>query len=203
MCKYFLFISLTFFCFLSCKKDKEAVAIEIKKSDKNISVKHKISSKVNTASLKRIESWKEYTAFEIFIKRFEKISPDEAFDNVKELKELTIALEDSLTIKSFKKSSFKSRLHVLENEVLRLNDMSNISAITSKEVNLQIDKIFLVFSSLNDKINTVFDQEKHEEEINLDNFFTMDKKELIEPEKSKKREKKDAKKKIKPTKTSK
>jgi len=92
-------------------------------------------------------------------------------------------LEDSLNIDLFKTRSFKSRLHVLENEVMRLEDMSNIQAITTQEVNLQIDKIFLVFTSLNDKINTAFNQEKFEKDIDLGDFFTMDKKELIEDEK--------------------
>lgn len=187
MNKYVFLFILSSFCFLSCKKSTQNTNHEIKKSDKNIVVKHKTPPKVNNASLKKIEPWKEYTNFKEFIKRFENISPSEAFDNTNELKELTIALEDSLNIPLFKSHSFKSRLHVLNNEVLRLDDMSNISAITSKQVNAQIDKIFLVVGSLNDKINTAFDQEKYEKQINLDDFFTAHK----EEHESKKATKKD------------
>ena len=177
---YFLFFILLSLC-ISCKNTSPNGTTEvIKQNDKNTVVTHKTFSKVNPNSLKKITTWKEYKAFNEFIARFEKTSPDEAFDNVIELKELTLALEDSLNIELFKKPSFKSRLHVIENEVLRLDDMANIPAITSEEVNHQIDKIFLVFGSLNDKINTSFEQERYEKEIKLDIFFTMDKKELIE-----------------------
>jgi len=121
MRKYFFFFFLSFLCFLSCKKKVEAETItEVKKSDKSSLVTHKISSKVNTPSLEKITAWKEYAVFNDFIKRYEKISPDEAFDNISELRELTFALEDSLNIDLFKTPAFKSRLHVLENEVLRL-----------------------------------------------------------------------------------
>lgn len=176
----FLFLILVVFCSLSCETNTQTTTASVKKNDKNTIVNHKPFSTVNTVSLKKIKPWKEYQLFDNFIKRFEKISPEEAFDNIFELKELTVALEDSLNIEIFKTNSFKSRLHVLENEVLRLDDMATIPAITTKEVNAQIDKLFLVYGSLNDKINTAFSQEKYEKEINLDNFFTMEKKELME-----------------------
>ena len=198
MSKYFLFISLSLLCLMSCKESTQIDSVkDLKKSDRNIIVHHKKSSTITPSSLKKIETWQAYTAFNDFIKRFEKTSPDEAFDNVAELKELTLALEDSLNIVSFKNSAFKSRLHVLKNEVMRLEDMEDIPAITSKEVNLQVDKIFLVFTSLNNKINTVFNQEKFEKDIDLGDFFTMDKKELLEPKKpvKNKRKKKRRKKK--------
>lgn len=180
MSKYILFLALPFILFLSCKKNAQITTTVINQNDKNIIVNHKTYTEVNKASLKKIASWKEYKNFDTFIKRFEKTSPEEAFDNVNELKDLTLALEDSLNIELFKTPSFKSRLHVIENEVLRLDDMASIAAITPKEVNTQIDKLFLVFGSLNDKINTTFNQEQYEKEITLDNFFTMDKDELIE-----------------------
>ena len=174
-------------CFFSCKKSTQTPTTDTTYTgDKNIAVKHKTYAQVSASSLEKITDWKEYSAFNDFITRFENTSPEEAFDNVTELKELTLALEDSLRIMPFKTRSFKSRLHVLENEVLRLHDMRNIPAITSTEVNNQIAKIFLVYGSLNDKINTVFNQQKHEEGINLDDFFTMDEKELLEATPTKK-----------------
>ena len=198
MNKYFFYIILIVFCFSNCTKNTETSSTKVKKSDNNIVVKHKTYTTVNASSLRKITTWKEYQLLDEFIKRYEKTSPDEAFDNINELKELTLALEDSLTIKTFKTPSFKSRLHVLENEVLRLQDMANIPAITPKEVNNQIDKIFLIYGSLNDKINTAFNQEKFEKDINLDDFFSMDEKELIEEKKTVKRKpKQDIKKKIK------
>ena len=167
---YIVLLSLIY----NCKSDKKQKLEIIKKSNKDILVKHKSFSSINKDSYEKINSWKSYENFKEFIQRFENISPNEAFANVKELKSLTETLKDSLTIYKFKTPAFKARLNVLENEVLRLDDMADIPAITSTEVNLQIDKIFLVFSSLNEKINALHDQEALEEEINLDTFFKVD-----------------------------
>ena len=98
-------------------------------------------------------------------------------------------MKDSLAIKSLKTPAFKSRMNVLENEILRLLDMNEIPAITAKEVNAQIDKMFLVFGSLNDKINTVYDQEKFNKEINLDDFFVLERDSIAKLNKNKKVEK--------------
>ena len=181
--------------FLSCKKTTQVVTETVQQSDKNTVSNHSISSKVDSVYLKNINPWKEYNAFNDFIKRYEKISPYESFDNINELKELTIALEDSLNIPHLKTPAFKSRLHVLENEVLRLDDMEGIPALTSSEINSQIDKIFLIFSSVNSKINTVYNQKKFESELNIEDLFTMDKKELIEIDKPSKKKKPEEKKK--------
>ena len=186
MSKYFLFIITAFTIFISCKKSTQTASIGPKNNTKNSITKHKKTGTLNTSSLKEIDSWKEYHLFSDFMKRYENISPNEAFDNVPELKDLTKALKDSLTIKDFKTPSFRTRLNVLNNEVLRLSDMSNIPAITTDEVNNQIDKIFLIYSSLNDKINTVFYQKKFEEEINLDDFFNLKEDENKVSEKKKK-----------------
>ncbi len=175
--------------FLSCKKTTQVVTETVQQNDKNTVSNHSISSKVDSVYLKNINPWKEYNSFNDFIKRYEKISPYESFDNINELKELTIALEDSLNIPHLKTPAFKSRLHVLENEVLRLDDMEGISALTSSEINSQIDKIFLIFSSVNSKINTVYNQKKFESELNIEDLFTMDKKELIEIDKPSKMKK--------------
>lgn len=172
---YKLFFYLLLFSFiLSCKQKKEQELLKIKKSDKNILVKHKTFTPINKTSSQKISSWQAYTNFEEFLPRFEETSPNEAFTNIRELRSLAKNLKDSLTIPKFKTPAFKARLNVLENEILRLEDMSSIPAITSKEVNYQIDKVFLVFSSLNEKINSVYQQEKLESEINLDAFFKID-----------------------------
>lgn len=169
---FFYTILVLFLC--SCKKDIKKEVQTIKKNNKSIIVKHKNPPSINKVSSNKISSWKAYGNFKEFLERFEETSPNDAFGNVKELKDLTTALKDSLTIKKFKTPAFKARLNVLENEVLRLDDMANITAITSNEVNLQIDKIFLVFGSLNQKINTLYNHERFEKEIDLDIFFKND-----------------------------
>jgi hypothetical protein len=61
--------------------------------------------------------------------------------------------------------SFRTRVNVLENETLRLKDMTFIPAITANEVNTQVDKILAAFSATNSKINTVYSQLEVEQDI--------------------------------------
>jgi uncharacterized membrane protein len=78
-------------------------------------------------------------------------------------------MKDSIRPKELINSSFRTRVNVLENEALRLKDMTFINAVTSKEINLQVDKIMAAFSATNSKINTVYSQLEVEKEIQLDN----------------------------------
>ena len=160
--------------FVGCKKSVQTPTETTKKSDLSQTIKHKTYSAVKPSAKNMIAKWKEYALVDDFLKAYENISPEEAFANTFELQELTKALKDSLNITVLKTPAFKSRLNVFENEVLRLSDMSEIPAITSTEVNQQIDKVLLIYGSLNDKINTVYNQQKFEEEINLDSFFKLE-----------------------------
>lgn len=61
--------------------------------------------------------------------------------------------------------SFRTRVNVLENETLRLKDMTFIPAITANDVNTQVDKILAAFSATNSKINTIYSQLEVEQDI--------------------------------------
>ena len=169
----FIFTTLIIMTF-GCKQSVQVPKKDIKKSDKSVLVKHKTYSVLNPYASEKITLWEDYDEFSLFLKRFEETTPLEAFDNSTELKTLIKALKDSLPITELKIPAFKARLNVLENEVLRLYDMSLIPAITPAEVNKQIDKVFLVYGSLNDKINTFYQKKKFDDDVNLDNFFLLD-----------------------------
>jgi len=171
---FFYSALLLLLLFVGCKKSVQTPTETTKKSDLSQTIKHKTYSVVKPSAKNMIANWKEYALVDDFLKAYENISPEEAFANTFELQELTKALKDSLNITALKTPAFKSRLNVFENEVLRLSDMSEIPAITSTEVNQQIDKVLLIYGSLNDKINTVYNQQKFEEEINLDSFFKLE-----------------------------
>lgn len=171
----FFFILLVFFGLLfSCKKE---IQQEIKKRPKPAmkkSTAHKKATDLTSYAIKKTKNWKNYNELAIFLKRFESISPNEALNNAIELKDLVKKTKDSIPDKTLQTASFKSRLNVLENEVLRLVDMTKIPAIKSSEVNNQVTKTLLIFGSVNAKLNAVFTQQKMEEEINLSNFFKLD-----------------------------
>ena len=183
------FASLLFITFISCKKSVQTPDVNTKKSDMTLAVKHKNFGELTNSSKEMISDWEEYETLHELITSYQNISPEEALGNASDLHVYVDRMKDSLTIKSLKTPAFKSRMNVLENEVLRLLDMNEIPAITAKEVNAQIDKMFLIFGSLNDKINTVYDQEKFNEEINLDDFFELERDSIAKLNKNKKVEK--------------
>lgn len=175
-----------FFCFLmlsSCKKNIEQQQAIQKKPEMNTVVTHKPYKKLTPYAAKQLDTWKDFKDLSEYLNRFENTSPSNALNNANELKSLMHDLKENFTIDDLKSSAFNARINVLENEILRLVDMSLIPAITPNEVNNQVDKIFLIFSSVNAKINTVYEQKKLNNDINLDDFFKLDSTDIRKPKK--------------------
>lgn len=175
----YFFIFLSFFgLLLSCKNDVQQEKKEQQKPAMTQVIVHKKGTNLTAYTLKKTKNWKNYNELATFLHRFETSSPNEALNNAVELKDLVKKVKDSIDHKLFKTSSFRSRLNVLENEVLRLVDMTKIPSITANEVNNQVSKTLLIFGSVNAKINAVFAQQKMEEAIDLSNFFKLDSSEI-------------------------
>lgn len=177
MLKYSLIFFFILF-FGGCTKKKEQPKNEITKPKMSVAKAHNKPKPLNKIALQELKDWTYYNAINNFIKRFENISPDETLSNALELKDLVKDLKENIVIEALNTSAFRARLNVLENEVLRLADMTYIPAISANEVNAQVDKIILVFGSLNAKINTVYDNKRFNNEIDLDSFFKLDSNEV-------------------------
>lgn len=174
MHKQFLIYFFGLLLVVGCKKNVQKTKEIIKKPEMSVVVNHKKTTILTDLSKSKINNWKEYNEVNTFLTRFENTSPNDALNNALELKDLSKNLKDSIRIEDLKIPSFKARLNVFENEALRLADMTYIPAITPKEINQQIDKLFLVFNSVNAKINTFFVEQEFDEDINLDDFFILD-----------------------------
>ena len=176
MLKLILFIVVVSISFFACSKEVKTKEEQKKTISKmSLIIDHKKSVEVSTLAKKEIESWNEYNDLKDFLSRFHKISPTEALNVAIELKDLTKTMRDSLKIKDLKVNALKARINVFQNEVLRLVDMTLIPAIKDYEVNNQIDKVLLVFSSLNEKINTIYSKKEFDKEVDLENFFELEK----------------------------
>lgn len=173
MRSFFILLFSSLFIILSCKKENTQNKKTIQKTDVNTSVKHPEYSTLDKESSKKVKKWKEYFIAEEFIIQFKNTSPTEALNNALELKNLTKQLKDSLNIQTLKTPAFKARVNVFENEVLRLVDMTYIPSISSKEVNIQVEKVLALFGSMNDKINTVYAKKRFEKTIKLDSIFNF------------------------------
>lgn len=166
--------------FVACKettskeqKPKE-IKPEIKKPEMTIKISHKRPKAIDEKIPFDSKEWEKYRELKNFMKLLETCSPNEALSNSNELKKLVRNVKNNIFIEELNNASFRARVEVLENQALRLYDMSLIPAITAKEVNQQVEKINKSFSSVNVKINTVFKRKKFEEEISLEPFLELD-----------------------------
>jgi len=123
-------------------------------------------SKLNSKSIKLVETWDEYQNIDELLNQYQNINANLALLNAKELAALAKQLKDSIGVERLKIPSVKIRLNVLHNETLRLADMSTIPSITEEEVIEENSNILNAYSALNLKINNIVNQENLNEELN-------------------------------------
>jgi len=126
---------------------------------------------LNRNSKKEVKNWKEYQLVSDILAKYVSMSNEEALSNAKELSELVKHLKDSLSDKRLESTPLKARINILQNECLRLNDMSNIPSITPKEISDKVDNILESYSAFNAKLNIVFSVRNMENELELDPDF--------------------------------
>jgi hypothetical protein len=160
---------LVFVIFFSCDKKKVAVVQKQEiKSLLSVVKNYNVAEKVNPLFIKDIEDWEELKAVDTFLSRFKKASPNEILSNALELKELVQSLKDGIKPPLFENASFNTRVNILQNETLRLSDMTFIPAIKAEEVTMQTDKIMNAFSAINSKLNSILLKKGFEDDIDLD-----------------------------------
>lgn len=170
-----LFITLTAVSLTACfnSKKQQATDSTFKKDDLSLRIDHKPYKKVDSFAVKEIKDWKEYFFLEEEMEKYQSISAREALDNAIHIKRLLKTIKDSTKIDIYKLPPLKARFNVFENEILRLTDMAIIPAIKANEVNAQVAKSLLVYSSINTKINDIYINEKLNSEIAIDSLFNQ------------------------------
>jgi hypothetical protein len=165
--KQIIYLFLSVFL-LSCGNNKKETVKTDQETPKLSIVKQHITlENVKIGFNKEIENWQELKSVNSFIKKFEKVSPNEALSNALELRDLVVSLKDSVKPRIFSIPSFQTRVNVLHNEVLRLADLTFIPAIKAEDVNLQIDRTIAAVSSVNTKINTILSKKRFEDAIDV------------------------------------
>ncbi|MEO9571390.1 MAG: hypothetical protein ABJH82_09080 [Polaribacter sp.] len=173
--KHIIYIFLVAVLFSCGNKTKDNQTTFHPKPELSKAIEHTRIENVNAINKKEIENWQDLKTVTSFLKKFEKVSPNEAMSNALELRDLVASLKDNEIPEIFDSPSFHARVNVLYNETLRLADITLIPAITAEEVNAQINKTITAFSSVNSKINTVLSKKRFEEalDVNVD-FIGID-----------------------------
>lgn len=182
---------LGFLLLFGCKKNIQGPKPEFKKPELSISQKFPKPKKLTNFSFEKINEWQEYYNLQSFLDRFSEISSNQVLINAIELRDLVIKLKSNDKPLFIDTPSFNSRINILENEALRLADMTLIPSITNEEVVTQTLKIIEVFGSLNEKVNTMFSQKKFEDAVSINDSISFsenqlkgEKKNIIQKEKS-------------------
>ena len=102
---------------------------------------------------------------EEFLETNQKTNAEETLFNAEELARLTQELKDSIRIETFQTPDYKIRLNVINNEALRLKDMSSIPNLSANEVLNEYQKVFEAFNALNSKLNNNVSKEKINKEL--------------------------------------
>ena len=165
--KNIFYILLSVLLFSCGTKKQEIQEIEQEKPLLSVVKKHTSPKSIKPLFLKEVENWQELNAVNTFLKKFEKVSPNEALSNALELRDLVKSLKDSVVPVIFDTSSFNARVNVFNNEALRLADLTFIPAIKIEEINLQVDKTIAAFSAVNSKINTILSKKRFEDAIDV------------------------------------
>lgn len=166
------FLILFSILFYSCGDAPVNQVQKNKKPEINTVKKHPIKTTVEKSGKDSVYSWKEYISVADNLKKFTSISANEALNNALQLASLVKKMKDSIRPIDLINPSFRTRINVLENETLRLKDMTFISSITAKEVHQQVANIMAAFSATNSKINTVYSQLEVEKEIQINSNGT-------------------------------
>ncbi len=169
--KNIIFLLILSSLIFSCKKQSEPKKEFQKKPKRSIVKNNPNYLALDSYSFQEISTWKEYNTLTNFLQRYKNVSANEALSNALELRDLVKNLKDSIKPETLDNNAFNARINVLQNETLRLSDMTFISSIKADEVNQQVLKILDVYSSLNNKINTVYSQKRFEDAIKVGGEF--------------------------------
>lgn len=115
------------------------------------------------------KDWTGYVKLTHFLKEHYLLtSPQTALEMSEDLYAIVAKIRDSFSVKELKTQGFDARLNVLNSEVLRLTDMSEITVIKAEEVVEQTEKIVAVYNAINAKINSIYARKLLDEEVHFD-----------------------------------
>ncbi|MCK5815503.1 MAG: hypothetical protein KAH07_06130 [Flavobacteriaceae bacterium] len=150
---YILLIALISF---SCKKEVQEIKKEPILEIKQDVLVSNIGKQLSPEAKEKLKDWKEFQEVSSILERYKSITKSQVLENAGELSLLTKNIADTIRVEVLKRPDMKIRFNVLYNHSLRLEDMASISAIKEEEVSEEVSDLLAAFSSVNDKINSIY-----------------------------------------------
>lgn len=150
---YILLIALISF---SCKKEvKEINEDPMLEIEQDVLISN-IGEQLSPMAKEELKNWKEFQEVTSNLERYQSITKSQALENASELSLLAKNIADTIRVEVLKRPDMKIRFNVLYNYSLRLEDMASISSIKEEEVSEEVTNLLAAFSSVNDKINSIY-----------------------------------------------
>lgn len=167
----FWFVLSIFFFIISCERGAKKQIIadrldSIQNSEEKI--QRKINITLSKASRDALKNWHEFEEVDEFMLNYYNISVSDALSLSSELNDLVVLMKDSVRVHNLKIAPIHSRLNVLQNETMRLKDMSTINSITSEEVTKEVYSILEVYDSFLTRVNTIYKVEELQNGLEFD-----------------------------------
>lgn len=183
--KYLLIIiaNICFLLVVSCQPQKQTPK-QIKEKEladsKYINPKdiELIYDSISLGSVKykdSIKDWKNYYKVQDVLTSIAKTSPNNVLSASDDLVEKIIAMQKKIPVVALRSKGIKARLNALYNQSLRLKEMSTIPAITVDEISQQTAGLFVIFRTIEKKIDAIYEQVNFEQELIKEEFFFLKK----------------------------
>jgi hypothetical protein len=189
MTKFSYYIVLIVFCLAGCKPSTESNIeddiVEVEQGITISSIGEQLSADVKVL----LTDWKDFQSVTKKIEAYMTTTSGQALENANDLSILIRKVSDTIKMDVLERPDFRARLNVLYSHSLRLDDMSTIPSISEDEVKEQVTKVLDAFSSINNKINAIYREEKSEKEFN-DRSTKIDEIDKLDVEKDKNKSRK-------------
>lgn len=146
-----------------------------------VNIQGRINITLSKISRDELKDWQEFEEVDDFIINYYNISVSDALSLSSELNDLVTLMKDSVRVEKINVPTISARLNVLQNETLRLRDMSNISSITSEEVTQEVQTILEVYGSFLSKVNTIYRAEQLQKALEFDTETPVNKDQIGRP----------------------
>lgn len=178
--KYIYFaIAVIFVLIVSCKKDTEKKEVVTKLSIKNSKYSNPKDDVllfdsigfVNVKYKDSITTWSGYYRVKKTLESLKETTPNLVLNASQNLVADVVVMRDSIPVTGLKVKGMRARINGLYNQSLRLQEMNEIPSITVKEVIRQTKGLFVIFRTIDKKINAIYEQVDFEKELEEEDFF--------------------------------
>jgi hypothetical protein len=189
MTKFSYYIVLIVFCLAGCKPSTISnVVDDVVEVEQGITVSS-IGEQLSADAKGLLADWKDFQSVTKKVETYTITTSGQALENAKELSILIRKVSDTIKMNVLERPDFRARLNVLYSHSLRLDDMSSIPSISEDEVKQQVTKLLDAFSSVINKINAIYREEKSEKEFS-DRSTKIDEIDKLDVEKDKNKSRK-------------